>query len=106
MAENCFINFMESVNKFSSEDRNEISKSFREDIKAYKVSGAIMNVVESNSEKVPVYVNVLCQQCRKKNFAEEFKKECNRLRRLYLRTRPEVALKIRHLHDVVIDSLK
>ena len=106
MAENCFINFMEGVNKFSSEDRNEISKSFRDDLKAYKVSGAIMKVVESNSEKVPVYVNVLCQQSRKKKFAEDFDKECSRLRRLYVRTRPEVADKIRFLHEVVMDSLK
>ena len=106
MAENCFIHFMDSVNKFSSEERSEISKAFRKDLKAYKISGAIMKIVESASNKVPVYVNVMCQQARKKNFVTEFEEECNRLRRLYARTRPEVALKIRHLHDVVIDSLK
>ena len=106
MAENCFIHFMDSVNKFSSEERSEISKSFRKDLKAYKISGAIMKIVESASNKVPVYINVMCQQCRKKKFVTEFEEECSRLRRLYARTRPEVALKIRHLHDVVIDSLK
>ena len=106
MAENCFIHFMNSVNKFSPEERSEISKAFRKDLKAYKISGAIMKIVESASNKVPVYVNVMCQQARKKNFVTEFEEECNRLRRLYARTRPEVALKIRHLHDVVIDSLK
>ena len=104
--ENCFIHFMEGINKFSSEERSEISKAFRKDLKAYKISGAIMKIVESASNKVPVYVNVMCQQARKKNFAEEFKKECNRLRRLYARTRPEVADKIRFLHEVVMDSLK
>ena len=103
---NCFVNFSEGVNGFSSEERSEISKAFRKDLKAYKVSGAIMKIVESASNKVPVYINVMCQQCRKKKFVTEFEEECNRLRRLYARTRPEVALKIRHLHDVVIDSLK
>ena len=106
MAENCFIHFMDSVNKFSSEERSEISKSFRKDLKAYKISGAIMKIVESASNKVPVYINVMCQQARKKDFIAEFNEECSRLRRLYLRDRAELAENISALHEVVKDSLK
>lgn len=106
MAKNCFINFMEGVNKFSSEERSEISKSFRKDLKAYKISGAIMKIVESASDKVPVYINVMCQQARKKNFITEFEEECSQLRRLYVRDRAEVAEKIHALHEIVTDSLK
>lgn len=106
MAENCFINFMEGVNKFSSEERSEIAKSFRKDLKSYKISGAIMKIVESASDKVPVYINVMCQQARKKNFAAEFNEECSRLRRMYIHDRAELAEKIHALREIVTDSLK
>ena len=106
MAENCFIHFMDSVNKFSSEERSEISKSFRKDLKAYKISGAIMKIVESASNKVPVYINVMCQQARKKNFSSEFEAECDKLSRQYIKTRPDVASKIKALRKVVMDNAK
>ena len=106
MAENCFINFMEGVNKFSAEERAKISKSFREDLKHYKIGGAILNIVESTSEKVPVFINVMCQQSRKKQFFAELTAECDRLRDIYKRNRTEVAEKIASLHKIVLDSLK
>ncbi len=106
MAENCFINFMEGVNKFSAEERAKIAKSFREDLKHYKIGGAILNIVESTSEKVPVFINVMCQQSRKKQFFAEFTAECDRLRDIYKRNRTEVAEKIASLHKIVLDSLK
>lgn len=106
MAENCFINFMEGVNKFSAEERAKIAKSFREDLKHYKIGGAILNIVESTSEKVPVFINVMCQQSRKKQFFAEFTAECDRLRDIYKRNRTEVAEKIASLREIVLDSLK
>lgn len=106
MAENCFINFMEGVNKFSAEERAKIAKSFREDLKHYKIGGAILNIVESTSEKVPVFINVMCQQSRKKQFFAEFTAECDRLRDIYKRNRTEVAQKIASLREIVLDSLK
>lgn len=106
MAENCFINFMEGVNKFSAEERAKIAKSFREDLKHYKIGGAILNIVESTSEKVPVFINVMCQQSRKKQFAADFTAECDRLRDIYKRNRTEVAQKIASLREIVLDSLK
>ena len=106
MVENCFINFMEGVNKFSAEERAKIAKSFREDLKHYKIGGAILNIVESTSEKVPVFINVMCQQSRKKQFFAEFTAECDRLRDIYKRNRTEVAEKIASLHKIVLDSLK
>ena len=106
MAENCFINFMEGVNKFSSAERAKIAKSFREDLKHYKVSGVILNIVESTSDKVPVFINVMCQQARKKQFAADFTAECDRLRDIYKRNRTDVAQKIASLREIVLDSLK
>ena len=97
---------MEGVNKFSAEERAKIAKSFREDLKHYKIGGAILNIVESTSEKVPVFINVMCQQSRKKQFAAEFTAECDRLRDIYKRNRTEVAEKIASLREIVLDSLK
>ena len=99
---NAFIDFVAKVNEFSAEERAKISKAFRKDLKAYKVSGAIMKIVESNSDKVPIYINVMMQQCRKKAFAEEFNSECYRLRKLYCRTRPDLYDKIQDLYEVVV----
>ena len=77
-----------------------------EDLKHYKVGGAILNIVESTSDKVPVFINVMCQQARKKQFAADFTAECDRLRDIYKRNRTEVAQKIASLREIVLDSLK
>lgn len=102
MARNSFIDFMAKVNEFSTEERAKVSKAFRKDLKAYKVSGAIMKIAESGSDKVPLYINVMCQQCRKKAFAAEFNSECDRLKKLYFRNRPELSEKIQDLYEVVV----
>ena len=101
MAGNSFIDFMTKVNEFSTEERAKASASFRNDLKTYKLSGAIMKIAESGSDKVPLYINVICQQCRKKSFAVEFNSECDRLKKQYFRTRPEIYEKIRDLLEVV-----
>ena len=105
MANNAFRGFQEGANRFTAKERSEISKSFRKDLQDYKIGGAIMKVVTTSSEKVPVYVNVLCQQCRKKSFAAEFEAECSKLRKLYIRDHMAVAEKIRQLHEAVMESL-
>ena len=62
--------------EFSREERAEISKKFRDEIKSHGVQSAILTVVDSTSEKTEVRKTVLAQQCRKKDFAEKFKKAC------------------------------
>ena len=106
MANNIFIDFKDGINNFSAAERAKIGRSFREELQTYKIGGAIMKIVDSSSDKVPVYVSVMCQQARKKDFIAEFNEECSRLRRLYLRDRAELAEKISALHEVVKDSLK
>lgn len=101
MEENIYGNFMVGVNKLTPAERNKVAKAFREDLKTYKVRGAVMKIVDSNSSKNPVYVNVLVQQCRKAQFALEFDTECDKLRALYKQTRPEISQRIRALHEVV-----
>lgn len=63
--------------EFSREERAEISKKFRNEIKSHGVQSAILTIVDSTSEKTEVRKTVLAQQCRKKDFAEQFKKACN-----------------------------
>lgn len=62
--------------EFSREERAEISKKFRDEIKSHGVQSAILTVVDSTSDKTEVRKTVLAQQCRKKDFAEKFKKAC------------------------------
>ena len=62
---------------FSREKRAEISKKFRDEIKNHGIQSAILTVVDSTSDKTEVRKTVLAQQCRKKDFAEQFKKACN-----------------------------
>ncbi len=105
MANNAFRDFQKDANRFTAKERSEIAKSFKKDLQDYKVGGAIMKVVTTHSEKVPVYVRILCQQCRKKSFATEFEAECNKLRKLYIRDHMMVAEKIRQLQEIVMGSL-
>lgn len=62
--------------EFSREERAEISKKFRDEIKSHGVQSAILTVVDSTSDKTEVRKTVLAQQCRKKDFAEKFRKAC------------------------------
>ena len=62
--------------EFSREERAEISKKFREEIKNHGIQSAILTVVDSTSDKTEVRKTVLAQQCRKKDFAEKFRKAC------------------------------
>ena len=66
--------------EFSREERAEISKKFRDEIKSHGVQSAILTVVDSTSEKTEVRKTVLAQQCRKKDFAEKFRAACEELR--------------------------
>ena len=61
---------------YSREERAEISKRFRNEIKSHGIQSAILTVVDSTSDKTEVRKTVLAQQCRKKDFAEKFKKAC------------------------------
>lgn len=61
---------------FSREKRAEISKKFRDEIKNHGIQSAILTVVDSTSDKTEVRKTVLAQQCRKKDFAENFRKAC------------------------------
>lgn len=106
MANNIFIDFKDGINNFSAAERAKIGRSFREELQTYKIGGAIMKIVDSSSDKVPVYVSVMCQQARKKNFASEFEAECDKLSRQYIKTRPDVASKIKALRKVVMDNAK
>ena len=62
--------------EYSREERAEISKKFREEIKSHGIQSAILTVVDSTSDKTEVRKMVLSQQCRKKEFAEKFRKAC------------------------------
>ena len=52
------------------------SKKFRDEIKSRGIQRAILTVVDSTSDKTEVRKTVLVQQCRKKDFAEKFRKAC------------------------------
>ena len=106
MANNIFSDFKDGINNFSAAERAKIGRSFREELQTYKIGGAIMKIVDSSSDNVPVYVSVMCQQARKKNFASEFEAECDKLSRQYIKTRPDVASKIKALRKVVMDNAK
>ena len=62
--------------EYTREERAKISKKFREEIKNHGIQSAILTVVDSTSDKTEVRKTVLAQQCRKKDFAEKFKKAC------------------------------
>ena len=68
---------------FSREERAEISRKFREEIKAYGLVQAILTVMDSRSEKNVIKKTVLAQQCRKKDFAKKFEAACESIRELY-----------------------
>ncbi|MDO4161474.1 MAG: hypothetical protein Q4D80_00515 [Pseudomonadota bacterium] len=105
MEKNVYSNFMAVVKQSTPEERNKVAASFRKDLKAYKIGGAVMKIVDSKSEKVPLYINVMCQQYRKAQFAEEFDAECRRLCSVHWQN-PEMVQRIRALHEVVSTSKK
>ena len=77
---------------FSREERAEISKKFRDEIKSRGIQRAILTVVDSTSDKTEVRKTVLVQQCRKKDFAEKFRKACELLLKSVNSTEKKIAI--------------
>lgn len=79
------------------EVRAQISKEFRAEIQQHGLANAILSVVGSTSEKVPVKRNVLMQQCRKADFNARFQETCSRL----VTAHPTLAMQIIELKQDV-----
>ena len=60
--------------------------------KSRGVQRAILTVVESTSDKTEVRKTVLVQQCRKKDFAEKFRKACEFLLKSVNSTEKKIAI--------------
>lgn len=69
--------------EFSREERAEISRKFRQELKAHGLVNAVLTVLDSQSEKNEVKKLVLAQQCRKKDFAKKFEAACESIKELY-----------------------
>lgn len=65
--------------EFTREERAAISRDFRQEIQKYGVKAAVMNVLQSKSEKVEVRKQVIAQQCRKNSFRTAFEGACQEI---------------------------
>ena len=65
--------------EFTREERAAIARDFREEMQKYGIRAAIVNVLQSKSEKVAVRRVAIAQQCRKNNFRKEFEQACTEI---------------------------
>ena len=85
---------------FTKEQRAAIAHDFREEIQKYGIRAAIVNVLQSKSEKVAVRKVVIAQQCRKNSFRKEFEQACAELNA----SMPNVRCGLRMLRREVLDA--